>query len=236
MEPVTIGVVIPVRDEELLLRRCLRSVAVSARHPRLRRRVEIGVVLDLCTDASGQIATDELARERLGEPILSFAGNVGLARAQGADALLARGASTLVFTDADCVVEREWLVSHVSQQADAVCGTVSVDGWADMPAGAIATYATSYLDRDGHRHVHGANLSVSAAAYLDVGGFSAVPCDEDVALVAELERHGHRVAWSAAPRVWTSSRRLSRVDGGFATRLHRLAVSHAKRPEIVVQA
>ena len=84
--------------------------------------------------------------------------------------------------------------------------------------------------------MHGANLSVSAAAYLDVGGFSAVPCDEDVALVAELERHGHRVAWSAAPRVWTSSRRVSRVDGGFATRLDRLAVSHAKRPEIVVQA
>jgi cellulose synthase/poly-beta-1,6-N-acetylglucosamine synthase-like glycosyltransferase len=230
VEPVTIGVVIPVRDEELLLRRCLRSVAVSARHPRLGRRVEIGVVLDVCTDASGQIATDELAREKLGEPILSFAGNVGLARAQGADALLERGASTLVFTDADCAVDPDWLVSHVSQHADAVCGTVSVDGWTDMPAGAVAAYATGYLDRDGHRHVHGANLSVSAAAYLDVGGFSAAPCDEDVALVAELERNGYRVAWSAAPRVWTSSRRISRVDGGFASTLHRLALSHPPPP------
>jgi len=40
------------------------------------------------------------------------------------------------------------------------------------------------------------------------------PCSEDVALVRALEATGARIAWSAKPRVITSSRRDGRARGG----------------------
>jgi hypothetical protein len=67
--------------------------------------------------------------------------------------------------------------------------------------------------------VHGANLGVSAQAYLRAGGFAPLACSEDVALVEQLQATGARIAWSAAPRVVTSARRASRARGGFGDTL-----------------
>ena len=47
------------------------------------------------------------------------------------------------------------------------------------------------------------------------GGFRALASREDIELVRELERSGARIAWSAAPRVLTSSRTNARAKGGF---------------------
>ncbi len=69
---------------------------------------------------------------------------------------------------------------------------------------------------DGHRHIHGANLGLSATAYRRAGGFAAIPCHEDVALVRALQRAGMGIAWSAKPRVATSARMRGRAKGGFA--------------------
>ena len=52
--------------------------------------------------------------------------NVGLARAAGADALLAEGARWLAFTAADTVVSPRWLVEQLNLQVDAVCGSIGV--------------------------------------------------------------------------------------------------------------
>ena len=76
-------------------------------------------------------------------------------------------------------------------------------------------YDAHYVDRDGHRHVHGANLGVSRTAYLAAGGFRDLIVGEDVALVASLMESGARIAWTAAPRVETSARRQSRACLGF---------------------
>ena len=51
------------------------------------------------------------------------------------------------------------------------------------------------------------------------GGFEPLPSSEDVALVRALEAVGARIAWSAAPRVVTSSRHESRAPGGFGASL-----------------
>jgi thymidine phosphorylase len=67
--------------------------------------------------------------------------------------------------------------------------------------------------------VHGANLGVSAEAYLRAGGFQALACSEDVALVEALKASGARIAWSAAPRVTTSARTNARARGGFGDTL-----------------
>ena len=210
-----IGVVIPAHNEEQLLAACLASVRCAAMHPSLQgEMVHTLVVLDDCTDASAQIVAD------LGFDALSIAArNVGVARATGAQALLARGVRWLAFTDADSRVAPDWVVAQLAAGADAVCGPVSVDDWGALAPALRGTWARRYRDVDGHRHVHGANIGVAANAYLRAGGFPPLACSEDVALVDLLITTGATLAWSAAPRVITSGRLDARVRGGFGDTL-----------------
>lgn len=213
-----LGIVIPAHNEEAHLEKCLRKAVQASRHPGLAgEAVEIVVVLDSCTDSTSSIALPE------GCSTLAIeARNVGLARALGAQELIARGARWLAFTDADREVSPSWLVDQLSLEADAVCGTVGVDDW--TPHGVHASllqwhFSQTYSDRENHRHVHGANLGVSAEAYLMAGGFQHLLCGEDHALVRVLEEVGARIAWSAKPRVVTSARKNARAAGGFADAL-----------------
>ncbi|MDM0014623.1 glycosyltransferase [Variovorax sp. J22P168] len=213
-----LGIVIPAHNEALLIGRALAAVAEAARHPGLESEaVELIVVLDACTDATGLIAA------RAGARTVSLrARNVGVARAVGAEAVLAAGARWLAFTDADTMVSPSWLVDQLAQGADAVCGSIGVDDWSDhgIHAAAIeAHFLRTYSDVENHRHIHGANLGVSAEAYRRAGGFRHLACSEDVALVRALEATGARIAWSAKPRVVTSARREARASGGFADAL-----------------
>lgn len=158
---------------------------------------------------------------------------MGIARAAGAAHCLEAGARWLAFTDADTRVAPGWLAMQLAEAragADAVCGTVGVHDWKVHGGGAARLrerFARDYMARDGHRHVHGANLGVSAAAYLRVGGFAPLACGEDVALVAALEAAGARIAWSARPRVTTSARTDARARGGFGDTLLAMAAALA---------
>jgi glycosyltransferase involved in cell wall biosynthesis len=213
-----IGIVIPAHNEQDTIVECLAAAEVAARHPRMKGEpVELIVVLDSCTDATGLLAA---RRGVLTVPVQ--ARNVGVARAVGAEALLALGARWLAFTDADSRVSPEWLAEQLALEADAVCGTVAVDDW--TPHGANAGllrwhFSQTYTDADDHRHVHGANLGVSASAYRRAGGFRHLACSEDADFVQALEACGARIAWSARPRVTTSARWAARVSGGFADAL-----------------
>ena len=155
---------------------------------------------------------------------------VGAARACGAARVLSEGARWLAFTDADTRVSPEWLVQQLALGVDVVCGSVAVDDWsphADHAAMLRKHFSQTYNDRDGHRHIHGANLGVAADAYVKAGGFQPVPCHEDVYLVAALERIGARFAWSAAPRVITSARTDARARGGFGDTMLRVVAQAA---------
>jgi glycosyltransferase involved in cell wall biosynthesis len=213
--PAMIGIVIPAHNEEQYLAACLCAAHVAASHPRLDDEpVRIVVALDACTDASGRIARQH------GATVTHLqAHNVGMARAQGARMLLDHGARWLAFTDADSTVWPDWLVAQLSIGADAVCGTVAVHDWSPHPPTVAAHFAQAYQDRDGHRHIHGANFGISATAYEQVGGFSALACHEDVALVEALLASGRQIAWSAQPRVTTSARIASHARGGFGDTL-----------------
>jgi hypothetical protein len=171
-------------------------------------------VLDDCTDCSAAIAMS------FGVVTLALqARNVGVARAAGARHLLASGARWLAFTDADSRVSPGWLAAQLALQADAVCGSICIDDWSGHPQHVRDYFRQTYVDADGHQHVHGANLGVSAEAYLRAGGFAPLACSEDVALVERLIEVGAQVAWSAAPRVMTSARHASRARGGFGDTL-----------------
>jgi glycosyltransferase involved in cell wall biosynthesis len=205
---------------------------MHGQHASYGEPVEVVVVTDACTDATGILAA------RAGAMTLPVqARNVGVARAAGAELMLARGARWLAFTDADTLVSPDWLVEQLALQADDVCGTVQVGDWTPHAEHAQLLsqhFAETYHDKDDHRHVHGANLGVSAAAYRMAGGFKPLACSEDVDLIASLERVGAKVCWSARPRVCTSSRLVARAPGGFAQALIQAVAQrlHAMTPAV----
>nr|WP_315216283.1 glycosyltransferase [uncultured Duganella sp.] len=230
-----IGVVIPAHNEERELERCLAAVRVAAGDAALGgEAVHVIVVLDSCGDGSRAIVEHHALALHGADGGCVVNGiavafrNVGAARAAGAACLLALGARWLAFTDADTRVSPAWLAVQLGLDVDVVCGTIAVDDWSPHLDDAEALrrhFHLGYTDADGHRHIHGANLGVSAAAYSRAGGFEALACGEDVALVAALERCGARVAWSSAPRVVTSARRDPKASGGFGDTLLRYAAS-----------
>lgn len=222
-----IGVIIPAHNEERLIGRCLRSVNEAARHPQLGNEpVRIFVALDRCLDRTGEIA------RALGATTIVVDGGVGAARAAAADAALAQDARWLAMTDADSTVPDDWLSAQLACGADAFCGVVEVSDWSEHCAATRKMFALRERRCDGHSHVHGANLGVSAAAYRAAGGFAPLLCHEDVALVEALVASGARIARRGAPSVATSARRTARAPLGFSHYLLLLEESlGAARPE-----
>lgn len=215
----SVGVVVPAHDEADLIGSCLRSIELAAMVAARRgATVHIVVACDACKDETAAIVL------RHGHHVVySEARNVGVARARGADHALALGVDWLAFTDADSIVADSWVIAQLAQEADVVCGTVAVADWGSYGEAMRAHFERTYDDRDGHRHIHGANLGISADAYRGVGGFEALANSEDVAIVAALEAYGARIAWSAAPRVVTSARTDFRATAGFGFTLDRVA-------------
>lgn len=220
-----IGVVVPAHDERLLLPACLDSLRVAARHPALRDvAVHVLTVLDSCGDDTGEVA---------GPAIEVRAGNVGIARAAGFATLLEREAGRpagelwLATTDADSTVPADWLAEQVrlaARGAEVVAGTVRVRDWSQQPAAVRRGFARGYgAPGEGHRHVHGANLGMSAAAYVEAGGVPPLALAEDQALVDALRQRASRLVSTGRIPVITSARRESRTVGGFADHLRSLA-------------
>ena len=191
-----IGVVIPAHNEQRYLDACLTAVRAAAADPALMGEpVHVVVVLDSCDDGSRAIV------ERHGavrthchvDGIDVGARNVGVARAAGAARLLEMGARWLAFTDADTRVAPAWLAAQLSLDADVVCGTVAVDDWSPHHGDAELLrqhFRRTYTDADGHRHIHGANLGVSAAAYLLAGGFAPLGCQPSWPVARPRQRCG----------------------------------------------
>lgn len=231
-----IGVVVPARNEEVLLPACLAALAAAAHHPEVAAvPVLVVVVADRCADG-----TAEAARAAGARVLVTEAGNVGVARHAGMQAVLAEAASTgvaadrvwLACTDADSQVPTGWLAlqrAGAQSGVDAVVGTVEVRNWSGHPPHVPPAFLRAYdawrqagLDAV-HPHVHGANLGFRGSAYSAVGGFPPVKVSEDVALVAALLDAGRTVLRTPAYPVVTSSRRIPRATGGFGTDLGRLA-------------
>ena len=105
-----------------------------------------------------------------------------------------------------------------------MAGTVRVDDWSQQqPASVRARFATTYgAPSQGHLHVHGANLGMSAEAYLDAGGVPPLALAEDQALVDALRGRARRMVATGRIPVTTSARRESRTVGGFADHLREL--------------
>lgn len=224
-----IAVIVPAHNEEAHIGACLRSLAAASACPDLMgEAVLLIVVLDDCSDGTQGIAAALGART-----VECQARNVGTARAMGAQLALAAGARWLAFTDADSEVSPNWIAQQLCQQADAVCGTVQVRDWDTHGEAVRAQFDALYQDRDGHRHIHGANLGLTAQAYNEVGGFEPLATGEDVALVQRLQECGLSIAWTATTRVTTSARKQFRAPAGFGATLLQLGGALAVLPAIL---
>jgi glycosyltransferase involved in cell wall biosynthesis len=219
-----LGVVIPAHNEQALLPACLAAVTSAAL--RVDIPVLVVVTLDNCNDES-----DAIARDAAGVTVVEIeAGNVGIARAAGAEAVLRWAEGTpndrvwLATTDADSVVPVDWLAGQCALANagwEVVLGTVDVLDWSEHDIDVAPRWSAGYRPVEDHRHVHGANLGCSVAAYLDAGGWSPLALDEDVALAEALAHR--RVIRTATIPVTTSARRDPRASGGFGDTLRALS-------------
>lgn len=172
-----IAVLIPARNEELLIQRCLDSVltACSLLPPLITS--DVVVVCDSSPDLTFELA--ERILHGSGIVIPTQAAVVGHARALAARVALQRYAGPpqrcwLANTDADCCVPITWLLDQLriaDQGIDAIAGTISVDSFAEHSIGTARRFRDSYIIHpDGsHPHVHGANMGVRADTYLRAG-------------------------------------------------------------------
>lgn len=188
-----IGIVIPVRNEQELLPRCLLALsaaleAVSGELMFDRPRIDVVIVLTRCTDASASIA----ARWPEFSCITSDSAAIGTARRSGVRHVLA-GLPTepqsalervwIATTDADAAVPANWLTTQLAYArngTELVMGTVHSAGVPSLEGAGGFSIQRSL--RDGHPFVHSVNLGVRADRYLAAGEFTELDGDEDLAL------------------------------------------------------
>lgn len=218
------AVLIPARDEEVLLPRCLRAVQKARLALGVRVSTDVIVVSDHSTDR-----TLHIARSTLGDPGLALeaGGNgVGAARALAADVALQRAKVSahhcwLANTDADTEVPEDWLLDQLrlaNDGCDAVAGIVDVLDFSDHPPAVASLFRHSYaIHSDGtHPHIHGANLGLRGDVYRKAGGWKPLLTAEDHDLWLRVAAGGFCCVKDARLRVVTSGRLEGRAPSGFA--------------------
>ncbi|HEY4095691.1 MAG TPA: glucosyl-3-phosphoglycerate synthase [Baekduia sp.] len=229
-------VVIPARDEEALVGRCLAALAVQ--EGIAPEAFEVVLVLDRCADATEAVAR---GAARAGGVVLHLARSpvpgVGAARRHGMDLACARLEAAgrpdglIACTDADTEVDPGWLAAQlalVEQGADAV------GGWIDLDPSGARLLPPDALDRRQerararlaavvaqdpnaeHHFFSGASMGVTARAYRAVGGLEPVDALEDEGFARRLAGAGLRIVRSGAVRVSTSARTDGRAPRGLA--------------------
>jgi glycosyltransferase involved in cell wall biosynthesis len=225
--PWHIGVLVPARNEEVLLPRCIASLLAARAMLPENVTCDIVVAVDSSTDHTREIAKRLLHGNDIVVAVDARA--VGKARSVAAKVMLERYRGStkycwLANTDADCEVPITWLVDHLAiarQGVDAVAGIVDVDSFAEHDPFVPERFRLSYsIHADGtHPHVHGANMGIRADAYLRAGGWLALETAEDHDLWQRLLQSGHRPLSAARLLVNTSGRKQGRAPNGFAEAL-----------------
>lgn len=203
-----ISVVIPARNEEEILPRCLAA---------LRRQkgndFELIVVDSASADRTGVVARGFGARLlRVEEPGVGLARQVGFSAATG---------DVILSTDADAVPPGDWIEQLVSPFSDPeVVGTY---GPIILAGGGLAGFGSSFFpwfQRMNYRFARplfcGPNFAVRAEAFRAVGGFiidGTYPREaEDVQLALKLQKKG-RIVFLPKAVVPVSARRFVGREG-----------------------
>lgn len=228
-----VGVIIPARNEQATIAKCIRTILASLVHARVGQAWLV-VVADGCTDETVPVARRALGEQ--GEVVELNARSAGAARREGVARVLRHFSGVaparlwLANTDADTHVTDDWITVQLALADSGVAGVAGIVRLDDGgTAAAHALYRATYETRpDGtHSHVHGANLSMRADAYLDVGGWRDLALAEDHCLWGRLRRRGWRISSPVTSVVITSPRLHGRARGGFADTLRaRIKAGH----------
>ena len=221
--PKKIGIVIPAHNEADSISACLDAIKQAIAPLSSDIAVQTVVVLDSCDDDT----LSKVQNAHVDWLRCEFR-CVGKVRDLGVRYLIEQGADWIACTDADSMVEADWLMAQIkhlkaeptttptTMPTAMICGVVSVDCWDALSESTKQQYLAHYQDCMNHRHIHGANLSFASQDYLAVGGFDELTCHEDVGLVKKFEQANLPIIWSNLVRVVTSSRLDARAEEGFA--------------------
>ena len=249
----TAAIVVPARNEEHRVKRCLDAAAFAIRNAR-PLTVGLIVVVNNSTDATGDLVAkwavshSDVPLRRVECLFAPFDATAGAARRVGLDfaAACVPPDGVLMTTDADSSVRPDWVTQNLRAlaHADLICGRFVADPAEarSLPA-AVAMHCmieTEYMktavkvaalldpqshDPDPpHLNASGASLAFTRRLYETVGGMPSVAMSEDRAFAALAERHDFRVRHSDAVVVETSCRMTGRTGGGMASALRARAV------------
>ena len=236
------AICVPARNEAARLPAFFEAMRDAVRHAlNSGLSCEVVIALDGCTDASPAIVDAQglsfvcpvraVHLPPFGTP------HAGRARRAAMDAGLHPGTHwnreghALMTTDADTLVDRDWIVANAEglRDTDLVAGWVDWDTETALPE-LIAQeryFSDLHLWRrtvdpvehdapDPHHKQYGASLAIRADAYAALGGLPEKPHNEDTALVRAARLTGYRVRQDRRPRVLTSTRKRGRATGGFS--------------------
>lgn len=222
-----VTVVVPARNEAESIDRCLDSICAARERLPATVTATIVVVADRCRDDTVRRAFDRLVGHPGDLVLETDMGRAGAARQLGArramfDLGVDPGRAWIANTDADTVVDPDWLTVQLDLAASGVVGVAGIVRLhRDSPDLALVeSFERSYVTaHDGsHPHVHGANLGFRADAYEAVGGWNPLATGEDHDLWHRLSRFGPVTATTSLA-VTTSARTRGRAPNGFAADL-----------------
>ena len=249
-EPVclpSVAIAVPLKNEACCVLPMLRSLDEAA--ARYGGRAVVILLANDCTDASVEL----IARYRprcmeLDYRVVSMlpgARHAGWARRLALDAAadrLTNDHDLLLSTDADTIVDPDWIVRTVAiiaQGYDAVAGHALTSREERNRLGIVARrrldqigrYYTALNYLRAHRNPEpgdpwprhfyegGASIALTLALYRRIGGAPTPALGEDRALFDLVRRHGGRIRHPVDVRVTTSCRIRGRAPGGMADAL-----------------
>lgn len=236
-------IAIPVCNERDRIVACVGALALTlSRQP----RAGVVLLVNNSSDGSAEIAHLTLKRHGLTGVVVDATLDRSIATAGWARRLAldtaanwARPGAALMTTDADGCVAADWAEANLTllnEGANLVCGRIAPDAndATLMPRSsarsdaieneytALSTELDARLDPRAHdpwpHHglASGASLAMWARDYRAVGRLPPLPCSEDRAFAALVERHDLRVRHSDVPLVTVSCRMQGRAKGGMA--------------------
>lgn len=202
----TVSVIVAARNEEKNLRHCLDSLS-RLTYP--KEKLEVLVVNDHSTDATSSIIDDFARRFSYIKSLSAIADPSG--RLHGKTNAIAQGiehtsGEIILFTDADCVVQKGWVEETVkyydTPSVGLVAGFTSLRVRTPFEAIQALDWFVLFSIAAGTNRLRfpvtavGNNLSVRRAAYDSIGGYRTIPFSvtEDYALFHAITHAGRYVA------------------------------------------
>jgi GT2 family glycosyltransferase len=240
-------VAIPARDEEERIAACLDALDTQEG----AHFSDIVLLVNNSTDNTARIARSMSLHSATTLHVIECVlppeqANAGIARgrAMQAAATLAGPGGVLFTTDADGLVDPDWLQTNTAALragVDVVAGWCELHPleWGAIPAqlheddarecayDALCDEIHGRLDPDPsdplprHTQHSGASIAVTSAAFAKCGGVPRVASGEDRALIAALRRTDARIRHAPEVHVTVSGRTQGRAVGGMADTIRR---------------